>query len=564
MSSPLAEPLNILMVAAENDSLTGGKIGGVGDVMRDIPPALAELGCSVTTLVPSHGFLHTEQGAHVLGQVTFAFGLQEYTAELIEVPGKRPVPGVRHLVLHHDLFRTPDPETGHPRIYCNDPDDRPFATDASKLAAFCAAAAAALTRGALGTVDRLHLHDWHTGMLLTLLRFDPACAALRKLPVVFSIHNLSLQGIRPFEDHHPVEAPSGLFPWYPWLRGTFNAELVADTRWPGCFNPMAAGIRLAQIVHAVSPSYAEEILKPSNPVHGFVGGEGLERDLKRAHLEGRLIGVLNGIEYPDPPLPIPEPGTPPPPAPSTEQVASSWNSLLATLRETLSRWEEATPAATHALALERVKALIARGTRPRTVLTAVSRIVDQKVGLMLTPPEGALEPAIAAILRELGENGIVIILGAGSRSLEVKLEELAKLHRNFIFLRGYSNASAAALYEHGDYFLMPSAFEPCGISQMLAMRSGQPCVVHAVGGLKDTVRDGDTGFAFAGRTPGEQAAALVAAVRRAVRTMTETPANYRRMRLNAKLRRFPWHDAALIYMTRLYGMPARVESHPGA
>jgi starch synthase len=95
-------------------------------------------------------------------------------------------------------------------------------------------------------------------------------------------------------------------------------------------------------------------------------------------------------------------------------------------------------------------------------------------------------------------NGIYILLGAGDWAYERFFSDMSAGFENFIFLNGYSETCAEALYANGDLFLMPSSFEPCGISQMLAMRDGQPCVVHHVGGLKDTVRHNDNGFAFTG------------------------------------------------------------------
>ena len=75
-------------------------------------------------------------------------------------------------------------------------------------------------------------------------------------------------------------------------------------------------------------------------------------------------------------------------------------------------------------------------------------------------------------------------------------------------MNGYSDWCASALYASDDLFVMPSSFEPCGISQMLAMRDGQPCLVHSVGGLKDTVTDGVDGIAFEGSTVPDQIAAF--------------------------------------------------------
>lgn len=99
---------------------------------------------------------------------------------------------------------------------------------------------------------------------------------------------------------------------------------------------------------------------------------------------------------------------------------------------------------------------------------------------------------------------------------------------------------------------MPSSFEPCGISQMLAMRAGQPCLVHAVGGLKDTIEDGVTGYQFAGSTPQEQAGALLALVAKLVRSHKRSRRKWQLMRKRASTVRFEWRDSAAQYLAQLY------------
>jgi starch synthase len=99
---------------------------------------------------------------------------------------------------------------------------------------------------------------------------------------------------------------------------------------------------------------------------------------------------------------------------------------------------------------------------------------------------------------------------------------------------------------------MPSSFEPCGISQMLAMRSGQPCVVHGVGGLADTVTDEETGFVFHGTTPHDQARALVAAVDRALATKDHEHERWLKIRQAAAASRFSWDRAAELYINEMY------------
>src|SRR5690606_5794987 len=115
-----------------------------------------------------------------------------------------------------------------------------------------------------------------------------------------------------------------------------------------------------------------------------------------------------------------------------------------------------------------------------------------------------------AVLDLLGDEGLFIVLGSGDARLEDFITQTAGNYNNLLFLNGYSDALSNTIYSYGDLFIMPSSFEPCGISQMLSMRAGQPCLVNAVGGLRDTVIDGDTGFVFEGKTIGQQAEALVA------------------------------------------------------
>ncbi len=136
----------------------------------------------------------------------------------------------------------------------------------------------------------IHLHDWHAALLLVLRRYHPAYQRLQQIHCAYTIHNLALQGIRPLLGH-----ASSLAAWYPGL--AYESAVLADPRWSNCINLMAVGIRLADAVHAVSPSYAEEILRPSAvTAHGYYVGEGLEIDLRKTQAEGRVFGILDGCE----------------------------------------------------------------------------------------------------------------------------------------------------------------------------------------------------------------------------------------------------------------------------
>jgi len=525
------------MVAAENDALQGAKVGGIADVVRDIAPALAELGCRVDVVLPSHGFLHQVNASKALSTVTYHFGGHAEQATLLELEGRRSHPNVRQLVLHHPAFANPRPPSGRPAIYWSDGDDRPFATDSIKFARFSSAVVAALLEGQLGEPDVLHCHDWHAGTVLTLLRFDPLCAALNSLRTVYTIHNLALQGIRPLRgDSSSLEA------WFPAL--AYDPATIADPRYldaagaPQCYNPMRAGIRLAERVHAVSPTYAQEILRPTVEVAGHVeqyGGMGLEADLQEAADEGRLVGILNGTVYDDP-------------------ASGDWTDLVDAALEAVAAQQKREPGWTgHAVALDRLSALRQSGQRPPFVMTSVTRITDQKADLMLA--EAGSGPALGTVLSRLGEHGIYMLCGNGQAVIEEGLLALALRHANFIFVKAFSPALADLLYAVGDLFLMPSSFEPCGISQMMAMRAGQPCLVHAVGGLKDTVQDGATGFTFAADGRTGQAQGMIRAFERALMTHRDQPDRYAAIREAAAAKRFEWSTSAAQYLEQLYDLP---------
>jgi starch synthase len=553
MNNSIKETLHILMVAAENDGIKTpkgleAKVGGVGDVVRDAPRALvalSDIDCHITIVIPSYGFLDKLEGAKLLSCFDFPFGGSREGVVLYEVEGKVPHPKIRHFILHSPRFESPPLSFTKKSIYCNDPPERPFASDATKYACFGAAVAEGIKRKLFGNINRLHLHDWHATFLLIFRLCDPAFKDLQKLRSVYTIHNLALQGIRPFSDDI-----SSLEAWYPHLvMGKQERDKLIDPEYQqrldskhkDCLNPMAAGIRLADAVHVVSPGYKLEVVKPSIPHRSdanaiYCGGEDLEGDLNEANESSRLFGILNGCDYNGR-------GMPP-------RDFSSYQKLLNLLQETVLLWSAKSPNARYDIALNRIKALQSSQSRPKILLTSVMRVVNQKVRLMCIPSG---ESSLARILEGLQNNGILILLGTGDPELEAFIFDVSRKFDNFVFLNGFDNACAAGLYANGDLFLMPSSFEPCGITQMLALRDGQPCVVHWVGGLKDTVEDGKTGFTFSGDTPELQAENFVKCVFRAIDMKNNDPQKYKKISQSAFDKRFFWEDSVRQYVRSLYG-----------
>jgi len=502
----------IWLVAAENDALPKGKVGGVGDVIRDLPIALAGLGLDVSVITPSYGMFHKLPGASLVRKVRVKFARRSYVAHVYRVPVSGSA--VTQYVVEHSLFSPQGPG----QIYVSDAPGRPFETDAGKFAFFNAVLAAWVNDCDLPP-DVLHLHDWHTGLIPALKKYGSPEAALMKVRIVFTIHNLAYQGVRPLTgDQSSLEA------WFPELLE--HASMLKDPKYDHCVSFMAAAIRLADGINTVSPNYAMEIQRPSNPSCGFSGGEGLESELSVAYSEGRLVGIINGCMYP-------------------EKIAPelTWDELLQLIATR--------PEIMHANLPAQDWLNSRRGKRPRHLLLSIGRVVDQKVPLFLQAIDGDTS-ALADILESMGADSLFIMLGSGEKALEEQFVELAHSVDNFLYLRGYADAFSDPLYSTADLFLMPSSFEPCGISQMLAMRAGQPCVVHAVGGLKDTVIDGVTGFVFDGSTPLEQAENFAGTTKNALFIKQEKPLLWQKICSSAAAQRFSWPIAAQAYRDELY------------
>ncbi|MEM1410711.1 MAG: glycogen/starch synthase [Pseudomonadota bacterium] len=498
-------------VAAENDWIPRGKVGGVGDVIRDLPPALAATGCRVRVVVPAYGAFHHDPGARPLVTIEGQFAGEPFQAKAWRLAGS--TQSLEQVVIDHPRLCPGQPG----QIYHSDSPNRPFETDSSKFAFFCAAVAAWLNQEE-AVPPIVHLHDWHTGFLPWLRACAPDDAPIRGCRMVFTIHNLAYQGLRPL-----AGTDASLAAWFPEYLDLADATL--DPHDARLANPMAAAIRLADAVATVSPTYAEEIRQPNDPARGFHGGEGLESLLQRKAEAGRLVGILNGCEYPD--LPEPRP----------------WDDLLDAILNARGLLEGRPILQRHIESL--------RGERPGTVLLSIGRMVDQKVALFLEPT-AACPTALDGLLDHVGDDDLFIMLGSGDPALEALFSTIGERRKNFLFLRGYAEALSELLYRGSDVFLMPSTFEPCGISQMLALRAGQPCVVHGVGGLKDTVKDGETGFVFSGASRRAQAEGLVNAVGRALALRRSDPLAWARMSEHARAQRFSWDRAARRTVEALY------------
>ena len=296
--------------------------------------------------------------------------------------------------------------------------------------------------------DILHLHDWQTAMIATLYKERYAYYEYyRDIKIVFTIHNIAYQG------KCDPRLLSDLFGLDNYLY--YNGNCRND----GCMNMMKAAIFYSDVITTVSPTYAKEILTDSF-------GEGLQGILQmRKH---DLYGILNGIDYESI-----NPATDP-------EVVEHFD---------VTNVEEKKPL--NKIALQKEVGLPVDKDVP--LIGIVTRLTWQK-GLDL----------ILNRLEEMMKRDLqIVILGAGDLKYEESLKEIADRYPDKISLNlKYDFGLSCRIYAGCDIFLMPSLFEPCGLSQMMSLRYGTIPIVRQTGGLKDSVQAYDeyhhtgNGFGF--------------------------------------------------------------------
>lgn len=302
-------------------------------------------------------------------------------------------------------------------------------------------------------------------------------------PSVVSIHNLAYQGVSDAS----------------WL--DLIGPNAAHYEWWGDSNPLSGALALANRIVAVSPNYADEIKTPAD-------GFGLDGPLRNRG--DALVGILNGID-----TEMWNPETDP------HITANFTASTLDAKRSN------------RASLLERFGWAAAAEADDVPVATVVTRLTEQK-GIDLLVP---LIPLLDQIPMRLA------VLGSGDAVLASQLAALAEQYPDvFGFVDGYDEALSHLMFAGGDLFIVPSRFEPCGLTQMQAMRYGTVPVVTAVGGLVDTVPDADASAAGLGFVAAEVSSEhLLAALFRAARRVTN---KRRRAALQKRMMSIDWSWSA--------------------
>lgn len=330
--------------------------------------------------------------------------------------------------------------------------------------------------------DIIHCHDWHTALVPLLMA--------GKARTIVTIHNLMYQGV----------VDSGIIDYLHAPRDKFH---ILKNPHGDRVSLLREGLEYADSITTVSPTYAKEIV---TTFHRDAIGDVLQR--RRSHVSG----ILNGI---DPEI---------------------WN-----------------PA---------VDKAVSEPYTPHSVFTVKSRLkalLQKEVGfprvhVPLFAFVGRIEPnqkGIDIVIKALGvllkkEAMQVVFLGTGDPKTVRALLELAKAHKDSVrFIHAFDDSLARKIYAGADVLLVPSKYEPCGLTQMIAMAYGTIPLVRATGGLADTVVDGVTGFVFdeySGR-------GLSGSIRRAITMWKEDPAAWKKIIHNGMKQDFSWDKSAKEYIS---------------
>lgn len=464
--------------------------GGLGEVLAALPAAQAHLGAEVAVFCPLHRWAVQEIARR--GRVLASLGDVSVSLDGRSIRGQLmelPSAGRARLLLL-DCPELFDREPPYDDASGRRYDDNPL-----RFAWLSQAVLAVSERVFGGLPDVLHAHDWQAALLPLFARTRPDLCP-PEVATIFTIHNLIFQGVYPkhWFDRLPI----------PWELFHLDALEFWDQ-----LSMLKAGVALADVVTTVSPRYAREITT-------LPFGCGLHDFLRQR--PKRLVGVINGLDM------------------------EAWNPATDTAipAQFSARRPEGKVACRQALLAD--LGLAAEPGEP--LLAAVSRF-DHGKGLDLVAD-------IAPELRELGAR--LVVLGSGNAALEARFAHLAEQDSDHLALRvGWDPALARRIFAGADVFLMPSRTEPCGLAQMQAMRYGAVPVVHAVGGLADTVDDpGDEGLSV-GKGTGfrfdwADLLGLRWALTRAIRLYRCDPGAWQRILRNGMTTNFGWEPSAGRYL----------------
>ncbi len=478
--------MQIVFISAELHPFS--KVGGLGDVIGALPAALAAKGHTIRVITPGYGSI--DRPRFTLETIDCHFSVRiagrDYPCWLSRWTSPQNPNHEVYFIENNDLFASRG-------IYTN-ARGVPYADNAERFVLLCKAALKIIQRFGWQP-EIIHCHDNHAALIPVYLKSQPEhYPELAHSRSILTLHNIAYQGIVTMNRRNIFDLPETLF------------HPTQAMEWYGAINPLKAGILLADAVTTVSPGHAHEIMEDealSAGLKGVINNRG----------DG-IVGILNGVDY------------------------SEWNPRT-------DRWIAAHYSQVDFAAGKRLnKTQLIRETGlggdslNRPLIGMVSRLVEQKGIHLLTN----------VLSRLLSLDIGLLVLGSGEATYEKVLTAFSRQFADkFRFIRGYHDELSHKIIAGSDLFLMPSRFEPCGITQMYSLKYGTVPIARQTGGLADTIDDWDgqtgTGFLFREYT----AETLLEAVQRAV-TAYRDPDHWPKIIRNGMQRDFPWSAAADKYL----------------
>lgn len=459
------------------------KSGGLADVAGSLPPALKRLGVDVRIVMP---FYRSVKEGDFKSNVT---------KEKLATPiGKQMINArVRETRTLEDVpvyFLESEELFDRPNLYGSYVGDYYDNLERFTL----------LSRGALELAldlnfipDIVHCHDWQTGIIPALLK-GPYISKTEfaHTSTVFTIHNMGYQGNFPKEKLTATGLPVADF---------FHPE---GLEYWGNISLLKSGIVYGDVITTVSPTYAQEIQTPDY-------GMGMEGVLQKRN--DVLFGILNGIDYN---VWNPE---------KDKHIIMSYNN------KKKSGKKKCKEALIREMKLE-------TAIKGKPLLGIISRLDSQK----------GFDILLSIIDKIIAMDTGLVLLGSGDPVMEKALKEAVNKFKGKIGIgTGFNDPLAHRIMAGADLFLIPSRYEPCGLTQMYALKYGTVPIVRATGGLNDTINDFDgekgNGFKFHGYEP----SSLLKTIEKAV-TLFHSKATWKKLMSNGMKEDFSWDRSARRYL----------------
>lgn len=451
------------------------KRGGLGDVMESLPKALKNLNIDARVIIPYYKEIQPIFSQKKIVTLSIEF---DSSREKVEVyKGENPQGGIKAYFLQN-------------KHYLEGPNVRGKNKRIDEFAFFNLAVGDFilwLKRNRHWTPQLVHCNDWQTALIPLVLskKLD------LNIPTLLTIHNLNYQGvgslkvldILQIKDESTKEIK----------RGTPATEI----------NVLGEGIIHATRVATVSPSYAKEVIidYDKNPIAPFIK----KREEDNLKKDGRIIGILNGVDYD-----IWSPKI-------DEKIYKVYDN---------SSWEVGK-------AVNKYELLKELGLADRPTFCFIGRMAWQK----------GIDILIKAVRRMGKIDFNLIFLGLGTPAIEKSVTKIAKIYpSNIKALIAYSEEMAHKIYAGSDFIIIPSRYEPCGLIQMVAMRYGTIPIASKTGGLADSIQDEENGILFKKNST----SALVKAILEALR-IYENKNHLKFMVTRAMKTDFSWDKSAVLY-----------------